>query len=301
LRQDQTDKTLYQFPSDKGKGLVGTILFHVVVIVVLVLAGFTSTPVTIEEGLLVNFGTEEFGSGLIEPSEGSVQLPSTLPPSQSTALPTQSQEEKINTQEFDEEAPVVKKVINDPELEKKRLDEIEANKKLKAEQEAERKRLEQEELERKRKEEELRKSQEATDRVANALAAGRNTGTTSTGGGVTTGTGNQGVVTGSVDSKIRGDGSGLGTDGTSYNLAGRKALALPEPKYEYQVEGSVVVEIRVDSQGKVTSATAGVKGSTTLDANLLRVAREAALLAKFDPKTDQIAQVGTITYIFKLK
>jgi len=281
--------------------LIGTILFHIVVVVVLVLAGFTSQPPLVEEGLLVNFGTEEFGSGLIEPSEGAVQLPSSVPPPQSTALPTQSQEEKINTQEFDEEAPVVKKVVTDPELEKKRLDEIEADKKLKAEQEAERKRLEQEELERKQKEEELRKAQAATDRVGNALAAGRNTGTTSTGEGVTTGTGNQGVLTGSTDSKVRGDGSGLGTQGTSFDLAGRKALALPEPKYDYQVEGSVVVEITVDGQGKVTSATAGVKGSTTLDANLLRVAKEAALQAKFDVKTDQVVQKGTITYIFKLR
>ncbi len=301
MRQDQTDKKLYEFPSDKGKGLLGTILFHIVAIVVLVFAGFTSQPPLVEEGLLVNFGTEEFGSGLIEPSEGSVQLPSTLPP-QSTALPIQSQEEKINTQEFDDEAPVVKKVNTDPELEKKRLEEIEANKKLRAEQEAERKRLEQEELERKRKEEELRKAQAATDRVANAIAAGRNTGTTSTGEGVTTGTGNQGVVTGSVDSRVRGEGSGLGTEGTSFDLAGRKALALPAPKYDYQVEGIVVVNVTVDRQGNVTEANAPGKGTTATDPNLFRVAREAALLAKFDVKTDAtFVQRGTITYIFKLR
>jgi len=282
--------------------LVGTIIFHIVVVVILVLAGFTSKPPLVEEGLLVNFGTDEFGSGLIEPSAGSVQDPSTLP-AQSTSVPTtQSQEEKINTQEFDEEAPVVKKVNADPELEKKRLDEIEAQKKRLAEQEIERKRREQEELERKKKEEELKRAQEASDRVGNALAAGRNTGTTSTGEGVTTGTGNQGVVTGSVDSKVRGEGSGLGTDGTSYNLSGRKALALPAPKYDYQVEGTVVVNVTVDRQGNVTEANAPGKGTTATDPNLFRVAREAAMQAKFDVKTDAtFVQIGTITYIFKLK
>lgn len=297
MQQDQTDKKLYQFPSDKGKGLVGTIFFHVVVIVVLVLAGFTSTPVRIEEGLLVNFGTDEFGSGLIEPSPGAEQTPSiTLP--QETAVPTQSQEEKINTQDFDEEAPIVKKVTNDPEPVKKSTEEIEAEKKRIEEQ----KRLEQEELDRKKKEEELKREQDIIDRTRNAFNTGRNTGTTSTGEGVTTGTGNQGVVTGSVDSRVRGDGSGLGTDGTSFSLAGRSAQSLPVPKYNYQGEGIVVVEVRVDRQGKVTEATSGVRGSTTLDEYLLKVAKEAALLAKFNVKTDAPnVQIGTITYIFKLK
>jgi len=46
----------------------------------------------------------------------------------------------------------------------------------------------------------------------------------------------------------------------------------------------------------------GVKGSTTLDANLLAAAKRAALKAKFDKKPDAPAyQKGTITYYFKLQ
>ena len=122
--------------------MVGTISFHIVVIVILLFAGFTSKPSMVEVGLLVNFGTDEFGSGLIEPSAGSVQNPSSLPPQQ-TSVPIQSQEEKVNTQDFDDEAPVIKKVTSDPEVEKKKLEDIE-KKRL---EEVERKRLEQEELE----------------------------------------------------------------------------------------------------------------------------------------------------------
>ena len=190
MQQDQSDNRLYHFPTQKGRGIIGTILFHVVVITILIIAGFTSKVPEIEEGLLVNFGTDELGSGLIEPSAGAASDPASQP----IVSPPQpaTKEEAINTQEF-EEAPVVKKVVKtDPEAEKKRLEEIEAEKVKRAEIEAAKKKAELEEIERKRIEADQKRAQEAMDRTKNALA-GINTGTTSTGEGVTTGTGNQGV------------------------------------------------------------------------------------------------------------
>jgi outer membrane biosynthesis protein TonB len=308
LLQDPTDNRLYKFPTERGKGVVGTILFHVVVIALLLVSGFTSKPAVVEEGLLVNFGTDDFGSGLVEPSLSTATATASASesaplPQPTTPVATPTQEKPIDTQEFDDEAPVVKKVVEpDPEAEKKKLEAAEAEKKRLADLEAERKRVEQEEIERKRIEEEKRREQEIADRMKNALATGRNTGTSTTGEGVTTGSGNQGVVTGSVDSRVRGDGSGLGTDGVGYDLAGRKALSLPHPKYEIQEEGIVVVEVTVDRTGKVVSAREGVRGSTTLNADLRKVARDAALLARFDVKNDAPnVQVGTITYHFKLR
>ena len=140
------------------------------------------------------------------------------------------------------------------------------------------------------------------NRTKNALANSKNAGTTSTGEGVAGGAGNQGDPRGSVDSKVRGEGSGLGTSGISYDLGGRGFQALPPPKYDYQGEGRVAVEVSVDRSGKVTQAIPGVKGSTTLDEYLLRVAREAALKARFDAKADApVVQKGTIYYNFVLK
>jgi colicin import membrane protein len=302
LLQDPTDNRLYKFPTERGKGVVGTIIFHIVVIALLLVAGFTSPPPLMEEGLLVNFGTDDFGSGLVEPSLSAASESAPLP-QPTTPVATPTQEKPIITQDFDDEAPVIKKVVQpDPEAEKRKLEAAEAEKKRLADLEAERKRIEQEEIERKRIEDEKRREQEIADRMKNALSTGRNTGTNTTGEGVTTGTGNQGVVTGSVDSRVRGDGSGLGTDGVGYDLAGRTALSLPHPKYDYQEEGIVVVEVTVDRTGKVVSAREGVRGSTTLNADLRRVARDAALLAKFDVKPDAPnVQVGTITYNFKLR
>ncbi len=75
----------------------------------------------------------------------------------------------------------------------------------------------------------------------------------------------------------------------------------PVPRYDYQIDGVVVVEISVDRKGTVTKAVAGVKGSTTLDENLLREARDAAMKAKFDSNDNApLLQKGTIWYNFKL-
>lgn len=140
------------------------------------------------------------------------------------------------------------------------------------------------------------------DRTKNALANSRNTGSNPTSEGVAGGSGNQGVLTGSVDSKVRGAGVGIGSSGISYDLSGRGFQKLPPPKYDYQGEGRVVVEISVDRDGRVILAIPGTKGSTTLDEYLLKVAKDAAMEARFEAKPDAPAiQKGTITYNFILK
>jgi colicin import membrane protein len=250
-----------------------------------------------EEGILVNFGTDETGAGLIEPSP---------PPSKTEASPPPpvrrvkvQADEPVLTQN-NEEAPEVKKV--DPEAEKRRLEKIETDRKIREQAEADRKRREQEEIERKRIEDEQRKIADARNKVREGLAGSKAAGTVSKGEGEGAGPGNQGVPTGSVDSKVRGQGSGLGTQGVSYDLSGRGSRSLPPPKYDYQGEGRVVVEVSVDRAGKVVQAVPGSKGSNTLDEYLLRVAKEAAMKATFDPKQDAPAiQKGTITYNFRLK
>jgi len=289
---------LRRFPSEKKKGILGTVIIHGALLLLLIFVAFRAPkPPELEEGILVNFGTDETGLGMIEPSPPLVQEEASPPPRSSA--PKVRAEEQLLTQN-NEEAPEVKKV--DPEAEKKRLEKIEADRKVREQAEAERKKKELEEIERKRIEAEQKRQADIKNRTRNALANSKNTGTTSTSEGEAGGTGNQGVPTGSVDSKIRGDGSGLGTKGISYALEGRGFQLLPPPRYDYQGEGRVVVDVSVDRSGKVTQATPGTKGSTTLDEYLLKVAKEAALKARFDPKSDAPpTQKGTITYNFILK
>jgi hypothetical protein len=159
------------------------------------------------------------------------------------------------------------------------------------------------EAERKRIEAEQKQQADILNKTREALANSKNVGTTSTSEGEAGRKGNQGVQTGSVDSKNRGEGSGLGNSGNiSYDLGGRGFQSLPKPNYDYQGEGKVVVEVSVDRSGKVIQAKPGFTGSTTLDEYLLKVAKEAALKARFEAKSNAPAvQKGTITYNFVLR
>jgi len=278
--QPHPNNDLHKFPSERGKGIVGTTIIHLVLLVLLVLVGFSvPPPPEMEEGILVNFGTDETGLGMIEPSPPAIQEETSPPLPSDAAIKTD--EDPLLTQNT-EEAPEVKKV-DKLQLEAERI-------------------IKQEEIERKRVEAEQQRQTDIMNRTKNALANSKNAGTNSTGEGVAGGPGNQGVTSGSVDSKVRGEGSGPGDKGISYDLQGRGFQALPPPKYDYQGEGRVVVEVSVDRVGKVIQAIPGTKGSTTLDEYLLKVAKEAAMEARFETKPDAPAiQKGTITYNFILK
>jgi hypothetical protein len=124
------------------------------------------------------------------------------------------------------------------------------------------------------------------------------------GGGSGTGSGGgngsgQGLGTGSGYGN--GNGSGRGNGVGNYQLSGRKALSKPQPKYTCNEEGTVAVEISVSSSGVVTSATAGVRGTTNSAKCLLDQAKIAALNTKFDASSSAPEkQVGKILYSFKL-
>jgi colicin import membrane protein len=296
--QPHPNNDLHKFPSEKGKGLAGTAIIHLVLFLLLVLVGFSvPPPPEMEEGIIVNFGTDETGMGMIEPSPPAAQEETSPPVPANPSVKTE--EDPLLTQNT-EDAPEVKKI--DPEAKKKKLEKIEAEKKIREQIEAERIIKAKEESERKRIADEQKRQSDIINRTKNALANSKNAGTSSTGEGVTDGPGNQGVTNGAVDSKVRGAGSGLGEKGISYDLQGRGFQALPPPKYDYQGEGRVVVEVSVDRMGKVIQAIPGTKGSTTLDEYLLKVAKEAALAARFEVKPDApVIQKGSITYNFILK
>lgn len=292
-----------RIPRERNKGLIGTLIFHVAAVVFLFFASYTpDNPEPPEEGILVNFGTDDFGSGFVEPAAAS--QPESSQPEESTPPPQETEAtESLVTQDF-EEAPEVEKQkeVADPEEERKRQEELEAEKQRQKELEEERKRKEREEEERRKKEEEQKRISEIMNRTRSALENSKNTGeNASVSEGETGKEGNQGEEEGSVDSPNR-EGFGAGNKGITFKLAGRKPLKLPEPEYDSQADGKVVVEVTVDRNGNVISANPGVKGSTILDDYLLQVAKKAAMNATFDRKPDApVIQKGTITYYFMLR
>jgi len=266
------------------KGILGTIFFHSIIILIIAIFGFsTPLPLPEEEGILINFGTEQFGSGDTDPAY-SVEEKATPEQQPDDIVPESDDAEEIITQDF-EEAPAIteEKVVTEKPDEKD--EEVLDTRSETTEEEAIQEVVE----ERKVNERALYKGRSTTDESSEEE-------------GINEREGNQGSITGSTKSDNYAQGLSQGSGGIEFSLSGRNPLFLPKPKYEYQAEGKVVVEIRVDRNGNVIYARAGVKGSTTNDENLIKAASEAALKAKFDVKTDApFTQTGTITYHFILQ
>lgn len=122
------------------------------------------------------------------------------------------------------------------------------------------------------------------------------------GGGSGTGTGGgTGTGTGLGSGSGYGNGNGSGTGNGNYQLGNRKALNTPEPRYLCNEQGTVVVQISVDQNGKVIGAIPGVKGTTNTAKCLLDQAKIAAMNTKWQSdNTAPSTQIGKIIYNFKL-
>jgi len=346
-----------EYYSERKKGIIGTIIFHVIVLLLLIFLGFfTPLPLPGEEGILVNFGNSENGLGDREPSPARQKEPTptpappkreeqkATPPPAVTPPPTpksnpQPAKEVAMTQDYEktvaieaaekkkkeEERKKQEQLAEDrrkqqaEEAEKKALADAEAKRKAeadakakaeaqaKAKAEAERKAKE--EAERKRLEEEQQKINEINSRTQGAFAkSGNGSGGTGSGDGKSQGVtfpgGNQGVPTGDPNANNYGQGgSGSGNQGSgiSFSLSGRSAISLPKPQYPGNDAGVVVVKVTVDKTGKVTSAEAGVQGTTIMDQKFWNEAKQAALKARFNVSESAPAfQQGTISYRFVL-
>lgn len=136
--------------------------------------------------------------------------------------------------------------------------------------------------------ERARKQKEA-EAIAKANAMGnlfgKTNGTNTSGDGTAQGSGSKGNPVGHGSS-----------GGNSWSLSGRGIKGtLPQPSNDFQQEGRVLVEIRVNAAGNVISAV--VKGGNISDKATQQLALEAARKAKFTEGDHD--QIGTITYNFK--
>ncbi len=271
-------------------GLIGTIVFHGILIILFLTMGFsTPLPLPQEKGIMINFGSVEEAGGSAELEKTPEKEEQQNIPEQTTQQQTQEtsnpEAENIVTQN-QEEAPAVKDKQEETQTEPKETEP------------------EPQPAETDTKPKEETKEEQKPERKVNekALYPGKSTKESGESEGQTEGEGNQGNESGSPLSDNYSDQASKGIGGIDYSLSGRNPESLPKPDYKYQVEGKVIVEITVDKYGNVTKAVPGVKGSTTLNDNLLNAAKKAALNAKFDRKPNAPAyQKGTITYYFKLQ
>ena len=84
----------------------------------------------------------------------------------------------------------------------------------------------------------------------------------------------------------------------SYRLVNRSDLDLPNPVYTCEGSGKVVINIVVDSLGRVIKTSYSESASTTANGCLIDSAIEYAKQARFTTKANKEKQLGTITYNF---
>ena len=88
---------------------------------------------------------------------------------------------------------------------------------------------------------------------------------------------------------------------TSRGLQGRKISRLPSFEDEFNENAKVAVDVKVDGNGTVVSATYQPRGSTTSDAGMRDIALRKAKQIKFNPSAGGEESLGTLIFNFRLK
>jgi len=268
---------------DNSKALIGTIFFHGLLIVLLLIFGLsTPLPLPEEEGVIVALGFTDLGDGELLPvaPRNVAAAPTPQPPARAAEqVVTQDTEESIALPPAQprprpqQPTPETPRRTPAPTPQPTPQTTQPAATQPQPVPEPPRQQVDQRAL-----------FPGADQRAATTPSPGT--------------TGQQGAQ-GRPEGTAEGTGTGLGQSGVSFDLAGRRPSVLPLPEYDVPAQGRVVVAITVDRQGRVVRATAGARGSTTTDAALFRLAEDAARRARFDVKLDAAEeQVGTITYFF---
>jgi len=274
-----------------SRGLIGTIFFHLLILLILLFFGFSyPDPPPAEQGVLVNFGTDEKGFGDVEPSGDELQggEEETMPevveavkiPVKETVKP---KEKVVKTTQNIEESKVKETKPTEEELK-----QIEAQK------------IQAEEVKKKKAEEERQRviAQQWNNKGQNAFGK-KGVGTEPGSQGITEGTGNQGNIDGTPGAPNYGDGGGLG-NGSGFGLGNRGLRGdLPKPI----VAGCTVtsriiikIQINVDREGNVVGEPK-ILESNYQDDCIYKGVLKAASSAKFT--TDQkasLVQQGWIRY-----
>jgi TonB family protein len=278
-----------QKEGNKKRGLFISIGIHVLLLLIAILPLLTyPDPPPEKEGILVNFGAPEQGSGDDRPMTNKDEVVEPNPPA--------AEEKPQEEQEKQEEAEASRL-----KPEERMLTEQESDVKIKNQAE---KAKEQSEAEKRAEAEALREKQEEAARKAKQKEYEESKSKFSEafkgeGKGKTDKAGSQGDPSGDPDSKIL-EGISTGKGKIGGGLSDRGVVYEPPIKDQSQKTGRVVMRVCVNQQGKVISAEYTQRGSTTTDSDLKRIAKKAA--EKFTFSDGELEkQCGTITIDFKVQ
>lgn len=253
-----------------------------------------SFPVpAVEDGIEVNLGNSDAGSGNdqpFEPGEPAPREQQRYTPPQPVAEDNHIKD--VETDDREEDAPVIKKpTVAQPDATKIADKDEKENKPVKVTQPAA-----------------IPTPAPPRPKAVFKGASGTGTGgneadTYRKGGdeGIAGGRGDQGRPGGDPDSKNYTGNGGTGKSGVSISrgLQGRRFTGLPSFEDEFNENAKVAIDIRVDESGRVTSAVYQPRGSTTGSATLKNIAIRKAMQIKLNAGDEE--SLGTIVFNFRLR
>jgi outer membrane biosynthesis protein TonB len=265
------------------KSFAITTAIMAVLLLLCIFLGLTYMDPPPENGIAINFGNTDAGSGntnTTEPVKSEPREVTEQPVEESTSEPTTPSKASENVITADNEAAIALK---------KQKEEAKA----KANAEAIAKAAEQ------------KKKKEEADKKAklDALIGGvkKSDGKTTGGDGKSNLPGNQGKIDGSIYSNsYYGSGKGVGTGNGSWGLNGRRLSSPGAVKAECNDEGTIVVEVKVNKNGGVTNAKFSPSGSNTTSRCLQEAAIKSAYKYKWnDDSNAPDGQIGFIVFNFR--
>lgn len=260
---------------NKRFGIIGTILFHVLLMILFMWKGLSQPdPLPEQEGAELMLGWTDTGMGEIVPNTAteSSTVAEEVPSEAEPVTDNTEVVEEVETQ-TESDVAVTKPTEPKPKENKPKQEETKP-------------------VEKPAEEPKPQNSQE----LNNAMSDMWNNNPSPSNSGSAGGDGNAGKPDGSP--KGRGV---LGGSGTEWSLAGRSYLGgiVTEKPRE---EGVVAIEIKVSRDGKVISAEYYSPGSKSMSPHLINIAKKAARGARFNVSPESsVEQIGIITFHFKLK
>lgn len=264
----------------KRRSLAITTTMLVALLLLMFYVGLSYLDPPMENGITVNFGMTDYGSGNIQPKERvkTAPEPQKVEAQKSTPVTSKEKVEDVLTNDT-EDAPVIppKKTTpkETPKVEKKK-EEV-----------------------KKEVEEPKKPSKSTSDALSSILNGPKNDGKATGGEGDDKVAGDKGQPDGNpYASSYFGGGSG---NGIGYGLNGRSLVSRDKYVQNCNESGRVVVQIEVDRSGKVIKATPGVKGTTNNHPCLLEPAKRTAMSHRWNLDQDAPArQIGFVVVNFSL-
>ena len=261
----------YLETEEEKKSFVITSILFVLMFIMFFYLGLTSLDPPPENGIAINFGTSDVGSGDIQPTE-----PIQSAPQPTAAKQSASSDDEVLAQDI-EEAVVIKQVKKAQPTKQVATQEVKPKVK-----------------------ENPKPSQSTSDALSSLINGPKSDGKASGGQGNDNKPGDKGSLNGDpYANSYYGSGGGTGS-GSGWGLNGRSISSRGKEVQKCNEFGTVVVQITVNRSGNVVAAKY-TKGTTNTNPCLVEPALATARKYKWQPDSNAPeTQIGFITVNFKL-